>query len=170
MRILLLIKIREYHVSYGKERNLKTLKIERDIAADTGAVWALLKDFQHIDAFNPNLSRSSHIGGTPLEGVGAERRCDLEDGRNWIEERVIDWRPGESYTVEIYAGTMPIEDVRTTLAVFANGAGSRAVMQIVYTPKFGLFGRILDALLLGRKMTGLMHKVLEGLEHKAIQA
>lgn len=168
MLVLLFVAIRELVFSYGKEHNLKTLKIERDVAADA-ALWALLKDFQHIDAFNPNLSRSSHIGGTPLEGVGAERRCDLKDGRNWIEERVIDWRPGESYTVEIYAGTMPIKDVRTTLAVFPNGAGSRAVMQIVYTPKFGLFGRILDALLLRRKMTGLMHRVLEGLEHKSIQ-
>lgn len=143
------------------------LRAERDIAASAAVVWTLLKDFQHIDAFNPNLSRSFHIGDTPLEGVGAERRCELKDRRNWIEERVVDWRPGESYTVEIYAGTMPIRDVRTTLAVSPNGAGSRAVMQINYTPKLGVLGQLLDQLLLRRKMIGLMRSVLEGLEQKS---
>lgn len=147
---------------------MTTLRAERDIAASAAVVWTLLKDFQHIDAFNPNLSRSLHIGDTPLEGVGAERRCELKDGRNWIEERVIDWRPGESYTVEIYAGTMPILDVRTTLAVLPNGVASRTVMQISYTPKLGLLGGLLDHLLLRRKMTGLMHSVLEGLEEKSV--
>jgi len=144
------------------------LTVERDIAAEASVVWALLNDFQHIDAFNPNLARSTHIGETPLEGLGAERRCDLKDGRNWIKERVVDWRPGESYTVEIYAGTMPIRDVRTTLAVTPKGAGSRAVMQISYTPKLGILGRLLDVIMLRRKMTGLMHSVLEGLDKKSI--
>ncbi|PWB83196.1 MAG: hypothetical protein C3F11_07865 [Methylocystaceae bacterium] len=149
---------------------MTTLRADRCIPADAGVVWALLKDFQHIDAFNPNLSRSSHIGGTPLEGVGAERRCELKDGRNWIEERVIDWRPGESYTVEIYAGTMPIRDVRTTLSVAREGARSCAVMEISYTPKFGLLGQLIDHLLLRRKMTILMLKVLEGLEQKSVRS
>jgi hypothetical protein len=140
----------------------------REIAADPSVVWALLKDFQHVDAFNPNLFRSSHIGGTPLEGVGAERRCELKDGRNWIEERVIDWQPGESYTVEIYAGTMPSRDARTRLSVNQKGAASLAVMEITYTPKFGLLGQALDHLLLRRKMMELMQMVLEGLQQKSI--
>lgn len=147
---------------------MPVVRVERDIPAEASIVWALLKDFPHIDAFNPNLARSSHIGNTPLEGVGAERRCDLKDGRNWIEERVVDWRPGEGYTVEIYAGTMPIRDVRTTLAVTPKGVGSRAVMQINYTPKLGLLGRLLDLLLLRRKMIALMHSVLEGLDKKSL--
>lgn len=80
---------------------------------------------------------------------------------------MTDWRPGESYTVEIYAGTMPIRDVRTTLAVSPNGAGSRAVMQINYTPKLGMLRQLLDQLL-RRKMIGLMRSVLEGLEQKSV--
>lgn len=149
---------------------MTTLRAERDIAASVAVVWTLLKDFQNIDAFNPNLSRSFHIGDTPLEGVGAERRCELKDGRNWIEERVIDWRTGESYTVEIYAGTMPIRDVQTTLAVSPNGAGSRAVMQITYTPKLGAVGQLLDRLLLRRKMRGLMVSVLKGLQQRSVES
>ncbi|MGD9658769.1 MAG: SRPBCC family protein [Methylocystis sp.] len=149
---------------------MTTLRAEREIAAGASVVWALLEDFPHIDAFNPNLSRSAHIDGTPLEGVGAERRCELKDGRNWIEERVVDWRPGERYTVEIYAGTMPIRDVRTTLAVSPNGAVSRAVMQITYTPKFGPVGQLLDLLLLRQKTKGLMDSVLEGLEQKSVES
>ncbi|MBY6244061.1 SRPBCC family protein [Methylosinus sp. Sm6] len=149
---------------------MTTLRVELNIAADAGVVWALLKDFQHIAAFNPNLSRSIHIDGTPREGVGAERRCELKDGRNWIDERVVDWRTGESYTVEIYAGTMPIREVRTTLAVSPNRAGSRAIMQITYTPKFGPVGHLLDLLLLRGKMKELMESVLEGLRQKSVES
>lgn len=144
------------------------LRVERNIAAEASVVWALLADFPHIDAFNPHLSRSLQIGDTPAEGVGAERRCELKDGRGWLEERVVDWRPGEGYTVEIVAGVMPIRAVRTTLAVTPNGAGSRAIMQMSYTPKLGALGRLLDRLMLRRKMTELMHGVLQGLEQKSM--
>lgn len=149
---------------------MTTLRSECDIAASAAVVWKLLKDFQHIDAFNPNLSRSFHIGDTPLDGIGAERRCELRDGRNWIEERVIEWRPDESYTVEIYAGTMPIRNVRTTLAVFPKGSASRAVMQITYTPKLGYLGQLLDLLLLRRRMRGLMDSVLKGLQERSVES
>jgi uncharacterized protein YndB with AHSA1/START domain len=147
---------------------MRSVKVERDIAAEAAAVWALLQDFEHIDAFNPNLARSCHIGDAPREGLGAERRCDLKDGRNWIKERVVDWRPGEGYTVEIYAGTLPIRDVRTTLTVTPTKSGSRAAMQISYAPKYGLLGSIIDVIVLRRQMRGLMEKVLEGLDEKSV--
>lgn len=147
---------------------MRMVKVERDIAAEPSVVWALLEDFEHIAAFNPNLARSLHIGNAPREGLGAERRCDLKDGRNWIKERVVDWRPGEGYTVEIYAGTLPVRDVKTTLAVTPAKGGSRAAMQISYAPKYGLFGEIADLIVLRRQMKGLMEKVLEGLEEKSV--
>jgi hypothetical protein len=65
---------------------------------------------------------------------------------------------------------MPIRDVRTTLAVSPNGAVSRAVMQITYTPKFGPIGRLLDLLLLRWKMRGLMDSVLKGLQQKSVES
>jgi uncharacterized protein YndB with AHSA1/START domain len=147
---------------------MQMVKVERDIAAVPSVVWALLEDFEHIAAFNPNLARSRHIGDAPREGLGAERRCDLKDGRNWIEERVVDWRPGEGYTVEIYAGTLPIRDVRTTLAVTPTEAGSRTSMQIAYRPKYGILGKAIDKLVLRRQMRELMEKVLEGLDEKSV--
>jgi uncharacterized protein YndB with AHSA1/START domain len=150
------------------EAVMRMVKVERDIAAEASVVWALLEDFEHIAAFNPNLAQSLHIKDAPREGLGAERRCDLKDGRNWIKERVVDWRPGEGYTVEIYAGTLPIRDVRTTLAITPTKSGSRAAMQISYAPKYGLLGEIMDRIILRRRMRGLMEKVLEGLDEKSV--
>lgn len=146
---------------------MPTIRVDRTIAAAPQRVWRLLQDFASIDVFNPNLAGSHRIGGTPHEGIGAERHCDMKDGRNWIRERVIDWRPGEGYTVEIFAGTLPITDIRTTLRVEPDGAASHAFMQIAYRPKYGLLGQVLDAMALRRMMRRLMERVLDGLSEKA---
>jgi hypothetical protein len=146
---------------------MPTIRVEKSIAAAPASVWALLQDFAHIDAFNPNLRRSFRIGDAPSEGLGAERQCDLADGRNWIRERVVDWRPGDGYTVEITEGTLPIRDIRTKLGVLPESRGSRAYMEISYRPKYGLLGRLLDLVMLRRTMRRLMTKVLDGLGDKA---
>lgn len=147
---------------------MPTVRVEKSISAAPTAVWPLLEDFKQIDLFNPNLSRSFHLEGSPERGLGAERQCDLVDGKNWIRERVIDWRPGEGYTVEITDGTFPIEDIRTKLGALPEGGGSRAYMELSYRPKFGLLGRVLDVVMLRRMMRGTMAKVLDGLAEQAV--
>ncbi len=96
---------------------MSVIRIEKPIARPAATVWPLLSDFGSIDYFNPHVSESRILEGAPKTGLGAERHCDLKDGRNWVRERVVDWRPGAGYTVDIYEGTMPIEKITTSLGV-----------------------------------------------------
>jgi len=143
------------------------IRVELPIAAPTETVWPLLADFGAIDVFNPSVSKSRVINGSPASGVGSERQCDLSDGRNWIRERVVEWNEGRSYAVDIYEGTMPIEGIRTYLGVTPADGGSRGFMDMTYTPKFGLAGRLLDALVLKTMMRRTMTGVLRGLRDMA---
>ena len=132
------------------------ITVTRAIAATPEQVWEALADFGNIAAFNPNLAGSHILDGAKAAGQGAERRCDLRDGKNYLLERVVDWQPGRSYTVDIYESSMPLRTARATLgADAASGGTATARMTIAYTVKFGPLGAVMDALMLRRMMRGV---------------
>ena len=135
--------------------------------ASPEAAWALLSDFGNIDFFNPNLKDSYLLEGSSETGVGTLRQCNLADGKNYIRERVVDWKEGESYTIDIYEGTMPLTNILTTLGVRPKGQGSELFMEMEYTPKYGPVGAIMNVVMLRRYVRGMMAKVLSGLDEKA---
>lgn len=144
-----------------------TIEIERPVAAPPSAVWANLASYADISAWNPNIAKSYLIDGSAPSGKGAVRQCDFADGKNWIRERIVDWKDGESYTVDIYEGTMPLQSARATLGVRPGQDGaSTAYMRFEYTPKFGVLGSVMNVLMMKRMMSSTMAKVLAGLQEK----
>ncbi len=137
--------------------------------ASPAAVWELLADFGNIDFFNPNLKDSYLLEGSASHGVGTLRQCNLADGKNYIRERVVDWKEGESYTIEIFEGTMPLKNILTTLRVVPHGTGSLLSMEMEYTPKYGPLGSVMNVIVLKRYVSEMMKKVLGGLDEKAIR-
>lgn len=147
------------------------IRVTQKSTAQPGAVWALLADFSNIDFFNPNLSRSYLLSDQEEIGVGTKRQCDLKDGKNYIREEILEWHPGQSYTIDIYQGTLPINNAKTKIGVLpASNGGSLAYMEFSYTPKFGIFGKILNQLMLKHVMKITLQKVVNGLADKAERA
>ncbi len=142
---------------------IETFKSE----ASPEAAWALLADFGNIDFFNPNLKNSFLLEGSAEQGVGTLRQCNLADGKNYIRERVLEWNEGQSYTIEIYDGTMPLKNLLTTVGVRPRGAGSELYMEFEYTPKFGPLGAVMNVVMLKRYVRNMMKRVLSGLDAKA---
>ena len=142
---------------------IETFKSE----ASPEAAWALLADFGNIDFFNPNLKSSYLLEGSTEQGVGTLRQCNLLDGKNYIRERVVEWNEGQSYTIEIYDGTMPLKNILTTLRVAPFGTGSLLTMEMEYTPKYGLLGTVMNVVILKSYVEKMMRKVLSGLDAKA---
>lgn len=133
------------------------------IDAPVERAWDALADFGNIHLFNPYLSGSHFMEGRGSCGVGTRRQCDLKLGGS-LHERVTEWRPGESYTVEINAPSMPVTHMYTTMAVRGVGEGRCEVsMDCRYQPKYGIVGRLLDALLLRHVMRFMFRGVVAGL-------
>ena len=148
------------------------IHVSTTTSANSRTCWKLLADFAHINYFNPNLSNSYLLprsGESDGEiGVGTLRQCDLRDGKNFIRERIIDWQPGTSYTVDIYEGSMPLDKSISTIGVRPNaGGGSTVYMDFEYTPSFGILGRIMNLVMLRPMMTSMLQKVVDGLAQKA---
>ncbi len=111
------------------------------IDAPLSQVWSTWNAFGEIDRFNPALRASSLINGSRPSGLGAERQCDMKDGKNYIRERIVGYMPEERMEIDIYEGTLPIRDVRAVLEFTALApARTRVTMSMRFTPKMGLVG------------------------------
>jgi hypothetical protein len=135
----------------------------RTIPATAERVWQALADFGGIHQFNPMVERVEVLSEKE-RGLGASRRCVLYDRRS-LEEQVIDWREGSSYTVSIEASGIPIKNVTTSLSVAPAGRGSSVVtMESTYQPRFGPLGSLLDVLMTRGMLSKAFARVLKGLE------
>lgn len=149
---------------------MKTIETEVTLQAPAQDAWSALREFGDIYVFNPNLTESHLLEGSPTHGLGARRHCTMSDGKNYIREEVIDWQEGESYTVDIYEGTMPLRTAQATLRVQPTGAQTCQVsMSLTYEPKFGALGAVLDVVMLRRMMLGSCARVLDGLKEYTAQ-
>ena len=111
-----------------------------DVPVPAIQVWKALADFGAIDRFHPGLT-GSHLKGEQASGVGTIRQCYLSGGGHIIE-KVIDWKEGESYTIEVTETSLPLKRARTTLSVVSTDANtSRVSMTIDYVPKHGAIGK-----------------------------
>lgn len=63
-----------------------------------GRGW--ISDYANIRRIHPLISRSYVEGGASC-GVGALRVCEMKGGM-YLKERVVDWREGSQYTVDVY--------------------------------------------------------------------
>lgn len=140
------------------------IQVRSIIDASAERAWDALADFGNIHLFNPHLSGSHLVEGGESCGVGTRRQCDLKRGGS-LHERVVEWQPGESYTVEINAPSMPVTNMRTTMAVRSVGEGRCEVsMDSRYYPKYGIFGGLLDAIFLRHVMRSMLRGVVVGLD------
>ncbi len=136
------------------------------INATPEVVWPALADFANIQVFNPSVTESYNTS-TAAQGPGATRHCTLTFGA--IEERIIDWKEGESYTVEIYdsKGIPPIvKNMRATLAIkeAANG-GTNASFTFNYDMAFGPVGALMNAAMVKNQYGKASAGILAGLKH-----
>lgn len=142
------------------------LQHEVSINASPSQVWQALADFGNISVYNPGIPKS-YLTSAQSVGIGATRHCDLSQPGMALEERIIDWKEGEAYTIEVHGGEKlpPVEHMQVTLAVRSEANGSIASTVIVYQPKYGVIGFLMDMMMMRKGMAGGMQGLLAGLKH-----
>ena len=70
---------------------MRNVTIERTVDAPRSSVWAVLADYPNIADWNAGVNKSNAIGDA-TEGVGAQRRCEL-DRSVAMRETVTEWFP-----------------------------------------------------------------------------
>lgn len=133
--------------------------VKKIIEAPLSQVWESWDDFANIDRFNPNLNRSFLIEDNSETGLGATRQCDLNDGKNYIQGRIIEYIPEQRISVGIYNGTLPLKSAKADIEM-RSVAQNRTELTFTmhFVPKMGLLGRLMVPMMKPqfRKLLGKM--------------
>ena len=138
------------------------LNHEIRIAAPPGKVWAVLADLEAVSHYNPGVKHARYTSSV-REGVGASRHCDLNQ-KGWVKERVIAWEPRKAMTMELYESQWPLKFMRWRTAIAPDGMGTRVTQEMEYQVKFGLLGRLMDKLIMQRKLDQTLARVFISLK------
>jgi ligand-binding SRPBCC domain-containing protein len=124
-------------------------------------VWALLADLEAVQHYNPGVRRAV-IESSQRRGVGALRSCELvPKGR--VVERVTHWEDGRAVGLEVTESNWPIHFMRWVTRIEPDGSGTRITQSLEYAVKFGPIGRLLDRLVMKRKLTSALDGVFASL-------
>ena len=132
------------------------------INASKEEVWNIISDIGAIQNFNPNVSKSFYTSEIK-EGIGASRHCDLLP-MGKVEERVVSWKDGEEFTIEIYESkSMPFLG-EGKFILKEEGGKTNVTMSLTYRMKGGFLGALMAIFMKGRILKA-MEGTLAGLKH-----
>jgi ribosome-associated toxin RatA of RatAB toxin-antitoxin module len=141
---------------------MATVTVSKQVDASVQDVWATWEDFGNIYKFNPVL-KHSHLLSDSSEptGVGSERHCDMADSKNWVRERVIDYRPLKSIKIDVFDGSMPLKSMIATFSFRKINEQKTAVqMQVEFEPKFGVLGKMMTPMM-NRQFRPMLQSLLD---------
>jgi len=134
------------------------------INATTEKVWEVLADFGGIYRWNPGV-RHSYSTSESNQGLLAARRCELLKGNDYLDERILEWRDGESFKVDIYETNLPIHRNVIEFSIEADGFGTIVTVAPDYALKYGLLGRLMNQIVVRRQFKKGMEDLLAGLKY-----
>jgi ligand-binding SRPBCC domain-containing protein len=132
------------------------------IDATPERVWSVLASLDALAKYDPGVSKSELVSSTK-EGPGAARRCDLAPG-GWFKERVAEWRPNEAISFELYECTLPVRSLRHSYRLVHDADGTIVHQRMEYELKFGLLGKLLDAVMVRRRWSAGIRAFFAGLK------
>ena len=141
---------------------MRVLSEQVDILAPHDIVWAALEDFGGVADWAPYMSRSKLVGSMHT-GVGTRRIMHHDWGFNF-EEMVTKWTDGEGYSFDVYRAPYPMKEVHETWSLKHDKGLSTVTTQVNYNMRLGLFGRLIDWMIVQFVVRREMRSGLRGLK------
>jgi ribosome-associated toxin RatA of RatAB toxin-antitoxin module len=142
---------------------MTTLVNEITVQAPIEKIWQALSNIEELEKYDPTVKRSRAISFL-RSGVGAVRKVNMNDGKNWFEERCTLWKPEEALTYELTACSFPIHRLKHGYSFEQNGSGVRVTQVMEYQLKFGWFGKFLDVIMIKKQTDSGVKKFFVGLK------
>lgn len=136
------------------------------INAPVEKIWEILATPEILDQYDPTVKKSTLIS-TEKTGIGAKRKVDMLDGKNWFEERITVFEPNKSIAYQLTDCSFPIKGLKHTYS-FEKTSNQIKVRQVMeYTVKFGLLGKLMDAMMIRKQSDAGIKKFFGGLKQFA---
>lgn len=145
---------------------MATINNEIIINASLDKVWNILTDLELLDKYDPTVKKSTLISADKT-GIGAKRKVNMLDGKNWFDEKVTVFTPNEALTYQLTDCTFPMKDLKHSYSFEKIGNQTKVKQVMEYTVKFGLFGQLLDSLMIRKQSDKGTKKFFAGLKNYA---
>jgi ribosome-associated toxin RatA of RatAB toxin-antitoxin module len=114
-------------------------------------VWNLISDLTQASNYVPGIERVE-ITSNYSTGEGASRRVYKAQG-DWLDETVTQWYVGLGFNLRLHQGDgapFPFTSASFEYSLQPLSTGATAVhLSLVYQPRYGLLGQVLDSWFLG---------------------
>jgi uncharacterized protein YndB with AHSA1/START domain len=142
---------------------MATLHNEITIDAPIEKIWAALANMEELEKYDPTVLKSTATTETK-EGLGAARKVEMRDGKNWFQEKVTIFKPNEALEFELTACSFPVHQLKHSYSFQTSGNQTKVKQVMQYQVKFGLLGRIMDSLMIRRKSDKGIKQFFAGLK------
>src|SRR4030095_9674340 len=142
---------------------MTTLHNEIIINAPLEKIWNTLANIDMLDHYDPTVKKCTVITAS-RSGIGAKRKVDMLDGKNWFVEKVTTFKPKEALTFELTACSFPVHNLMHSYSFEQIGKQVKVKQVMQYTVKFGLLGRLMDAFMIRRQSDNGIKKFFGGLK------
>lgn len=142
---------------------MATIHNEITINASVEKIWEALTNIELLDKYDPTVKKSTALSENK-NGLNAKRKVLMLDGKNWFVEKVTVFKPNEALTYQLTDCSFPIKALQHSYRFekIDNQTKVKQVMQ--YTVKFGLFGKLLDAMMIRKQSDIGIKKFFAGLK------
>ena len=139
---------------------------EITINAPIEKIWEALSNIENLDKFDPTVKKSTAIT-QEKSGIGAKRKVDMLDGKNWFEEKVTLFKINEAIVYQLTDCSFPINGLKHSYSFEKIGNQTKVKQVMEYTVKFGVLGKILDSLMIRKQTSSGIIKFFNGLKEYA---
>lgn len=106
----------------------------------------MLTEIDWLEKYDPTVKASTVLTATK-SGIGAKQKVDMLDGKNWFEEQCTIHQPNEALTYELASCSFPVHRLKHSYSFEKIGNQTKVKQIMQYEMKFGVFGKIIDALM-----------------------
>lgn len=141
---------------------MKTLKNEVLIDAPIDKIWEALSIIDKLDTFDPTVKKSTAISDMK-SGIGASRKVDMLDGKNWFEEKCTTYEPHKALEYTLTACSFPVHQLKHDYSFDHIGDKIKVTQKMNIEMKYGPLGKLMFAMLKSKWNSG-NRKFLGGLK------
>jgi ribosome-associated toxin RatA of RatAB toxin-antitoxin module len=142
---------------------MATIHNEITVNAGVEKIWEALANIEMLAKYDPTVKQSTALSANK-SGLDAKRKVLMLDGKNWFDEKVTVFRPNEALTFQLTDCSFPIKGLTHSYSFEKTGNQTKVKQVMHYTVKFGLLGKMLDALMIRKQSDTGIKKFLAGLK------
>lgn len=145
---------------------MATIHNEITVNAPVEKIWEALANIEMLDKYDPTVKESTALSENK-SGLNAKRKVLMLDGKNWFDEKVTVFKQNEALTYQLTDCSFPIKGLQHSYSFEKIGNQTKVKQIMQYTVKFGLFGKLLDAMMIRKQSDTGIKKFFAGLKSYA---